>query len=104
MAPDKLPKYLPMRIFALEYVRQMLNSNEIHFIVAMKKAQFNIKTQESPFVCNTRTTGEEVDKILKEMKLNLSFTWSYEPYGITSKLRVDNKNTPYIHTSRPDIE
>jgi len=38
------------------------------------------------------------------MKFNLSFTWSYEPCGIISKIRVDNTNNPYIHTSRPEIE
>lgn len=55
-------------------------------------------------MCNTRTASEEVDKILKEMKFSLSFTWYYDPCGIISKLGVDNKNTPYIQTSRPDIE
>lgn len=82
----------------------MLNSDEIYFVVAKKKAQFRIKTQVDPFVCYTRTAWEEEDKVLKEMMLTLSLTWSYDPYGIISKIRVDNKNIPYIHTSRPDIE
>ena len=77
-----------MRIFALEYIRKMLNSYEIHFVIEKEKAQFRIKTQVGPFVCNTRTTWEEADNILKEMKFNLSFTWSYDPCGIISKLRV----------------
>lgn len=104
LAPYKLPKYLPMRIFALEYIRQMLNSYDIHFVVAKKRAQFRIKTQVVPFVCNTRTIGEEADRILKEMKFSLIFTWSYDPCGVILKLRVEKKNTPYFHTSRPDIE
>lgn len=57
-----------------------------------------------PFVCNTGTAGEEEDTILKEIKFNLSFTWSYDPCGIISKLKMENKITPYIHTSRPEIE
>jgi len=72
--------------------------------VAKKKAQFRIKTQVDPFRCNTRTVGEEADRTLKEMKFSLRFTWSYDPCGIIPNLRVENKNTPYIHTSRPDIE
>lgn len=44
LAPYKLPKYLPMRIFSLEYIRQMLNLDDIHFVVAKKKSQFRIKT------------------------------------------------------------
>jgi len=57
-----------------------------------------------PFICNTRTAGEEADNMLKEMKFSLSFRWSYEYCGIISKLRVEKKITPYIHTSRPKIE
>jgi len=57
-----------------------------------------------PFICNARSIGEEADKILKEMKFSLSFRWSYDTCGIISKLRVENKTTPYIHTPRPQIE
>ena len=38
LAPYKLPKYLPMRIFSLEYIRQMLNLDDIHFVVAKNKS------------------------------------------------------------------
>ena len=41
--------------------------------------------------------------MLKEMNFNLSFTWSYDPLGTISKLKVENKNTPYIHTHKPEI-
>lgn len=82
----------------------MLNSNDIHFVVAKKKAQFRIKTQVDPFVCNTRIAGEEANRMLKEMKFSLSFTWSYDPCEIISKLKAEKKITPYIHTSRPNIE
>lgn len=104
LAPYKLPKYLPMRIFVLEYTRKMLNSDYIHFVVEKKKSQFWIKTQVGPFICNTRSAREEADKMLKVMKFTLSFTWSYDPRAIISKLRVENKTTPYIHTPRPEIE
>jgi len=57
-----------------------------------------------PFVCNTRIECEEEKKILKEMKFTLSFTWSYDPCGIISNLKVENKITPYIHTSMLEIE
>jgi len=93
-----------MRIFAPEYIKQTMNLDDIHFVVAKKKSQFRIKTQMGPFVCNTKTLGEEVDKMLKEMEFRLSFTWSYDPCGIISKLGVENKSTHYIHTSRPEIE
>jgi hypothetical protein len=104
LPPYKLPKYLPMRIFALEYIRQMINSDEIHFVAAKKKSQFRIKTQIGPFICNNRAAGEEADILLRQMKFPLRFTWSYDPFGIISELRTKQKTTPYVHTQRPEIE
>ena len=78
--------------------------DEIHFIAAKKKYQFKIKTKIGPFICNNRAVGEEVDKLLKEMQFSLSLTWSYDPLGVISKLRVEKKYTAYFHTCRPEIE
>jgi len=38
------------------------------------------------------------------MKFALSFSWSYDPLGVISKLGLENKFTPYHHTTRPEIE
>jgi len=38
------------------------------------------------------------------VKFTNNFTWSYDPWGIISKKRVENKSTPYIHILRPEIE
>lgn len=38
------------------------------------------------------------------MNSPLSFTWYYDPFGIIYKLRVEHKETPYLHTQRPKIE
>lgn len=59
-----------------------------------KKSQFKLKAQVGPFIFNTRVEGEKANKLLKEMKFALSFTWSYDPLGIISKLRVEKKFTP----------
>ena len=37
LLPCKQPKYVPMRVFALEYIRQILNSDSVNFFVAKKK-------------------------------------------------------------------
>jgi len=103
LPPYKVPKYLPIRIFALEYVRQRLHVDEVHFVAAKKKSQFKMKGQVGPFICNTREVGKEAVKLLKEMNFALSFTWSYDPLGVISKLRVENKSpsiTPYHHIAR----
>ena len=93
-----------MRIFSLEYIRKMLNSNEIHFVSTKKRSQFRIKTHIGSFVCNNISAGEEADKLLKEMRFRLIFAWPYDPLGIISKLSVENKTTSYTHNQRPEIE
>jgi hypothetical protein len=104
LAPYKLPRYVPVRIFALEYIRQIMNSDDIHFVSLKKKQQLRIKGQIGSFICNSRGAGEEADRMLKEMKFLTSFTWHYDPCGIISEMRVKNKNVPYAHESKPEIE
>jgi hypothetical protein len=53
LAPYKLPKYFPVRIFALEYIRQMINSDDIHFVSLKKKQQLRIKGKIGSFICNS---------------------------------------------------
>lgn len=38
MCPYKLPRYVLMRLFALEYFRQLINTDLTHFHSAKKKA------------------------------------------------------------------
>ena len=64
LPPYKLPKYLPMRLFALEYYRQIINSDEVHFVRTKKNAQLRIKYHLGPFICNNREVGKEADEIL----------------------------------------
>jgi hypothetical protein len=63
--PYRLPKYIPIKIFALEYIRQMINSDDIHFVSVKNKQHLRIKSQISSFICNNRVAGEEVDNLLK---------------------------------------
>lgn len=79
LPPYKFPKYLPMRLFALEYYRKMINSNEVHLVKTKKKAQLRIKEKLGPFNCNSREAGKEADEILQRLKLKQSFMWTYDP-------------------------
>ena len=82
----------------------MINSDDIHFVSLKKKQQLRIKGQIGSFICNSQGVGEEVDRLLKEMKFFVSFTWHYDPCGIISEMRIKNKNIPYVHISRPKVE
>jgi len=69
LPPYKFPRYLPMRLFSLDYYRQTINSDEVHFVKAKKKAQLRLKDQLGPFICNSREIGKEVEEILQRLKL-----------------------------------
>lgn len=74
LCPFKLPKYVPMRLFALEYFKQMIHIDQVHFCKAKKKAQLRIKNQLGPYVCNDREAWKEAEKILEDhLKLRKSF-------------------------------
>ena len=77
-----------MRLFSLEYIRQILNSDSINFLAAKKKTQFKIKNQVGPLICNNRDAGLEAEKYLQEFKFSKSFLWYYDPLRVLSKLRV----------------
>jgi hypothetical protein len=74
------------------------------FVSLKKKQQLRIKGQIGSFICNSRGSREEAERMLKEMKFFMSFPWHYDPYGIISEMRVKNKNIPYVHESKPEIE
>jgi len=103
LSPYKMSKYLPMRIFALEYFRHTINSNEANFLSARKKTEFKMKSQLGPFICNTREAGPEADRILQQINFKNSFMWQYDPHGVINKIRIKFKLGPFIHHPRPDI-
>jgi hypothetical protein len=104
MAPYKLPKYFPIRIFALEYIRQMINSDNIHCMSFKKKQQLRIRGQIGSFICNNRVADEEANKFLQEMKFKQIFSWHYDPCGVIVETRLKNIIPPYAHVPRSEIE
>lgn len=54
LPPYRLPEFVPVRIFALEYARKMLNMDELHFVSNKRKAQFKLKENIGPCIVNTR--------------------------------------------------
>jgi hypothetical protein len=103
LPPYKLPKYPPVRIFALEYIKKMINSDDIHFVPFKKKQQLRIKSQIGSFICNNRAIGEEANKLLKEMGFSLNFPWNYDPFDIIEEIRLKHKIYPYAHVPKPEI-
>ena len=95
---------MSMKIFALEYLRPILNSDSINFMAARKKTQFKLKNQVGPFIINHKEAEKEIIKRLAEFKFQESFPWNYDPQGILSSLRVKFKLTSFIHELKPEIK
>jgi len=95
-----------MRLFALEYFKQLINVDLTHFYNAKKEAQLRIKNQLGPFVINKREAWEDADKILGEqLKLKKSFWWvPYDPNSFISDRKVRNMLSAYVHHRILDIE
>ena len=106
LAPYRLPKYVPMRLFSLEYFRQFGNSDMVHFHSKNKKAQLKIKHQLGPFIFNKREEAwGEANKILKSLQLKTSFYWApYDPNHFISLRRIKYRLATYDHFSIPQIE
>ena len=106
ICPYRLPRYVSMRLFALEYYRQLINSDLTHFHSTKKKAQLKFKDQLGPFIMNKKEGWQEADLILKDQcNLKRSFWWvPYDPLGFISAQRVKYRLTPYDHYKNPHIE
>lgn len=52
--PYRLPKFVPMRLFALEFMKESLNVDQVHFVPMKKGYFFKFPKAVGPFIMNTR--------------------------------------------------
>ena len=104
--PYRLPKYVPMRLFALEYFRQFGNADVLHFSGKGKKAQLKVRNQLGHFIYNKREEGWlEADRMLEGLGLETSFLWKpYDPNHFITLRRVKYRLSSYDHIRLPHIE
>ena len=93
-----------MRIFALEYLRQTLKVDQLHFTPVKKGFILKLPTTIGPFIVNSRHALPIVETLLKGMDLRQGKAWPYDPKGIISNKRRKMKSTAYAHKSKHFIE
>jgi len=106
LCPYRLPRYVPMRIFAWEYYRQLISSDLTHFHSTKKKAQLKFKDQLGPFVMNKKEGWQDADQILGDKyRLKRSFWWvPYDPCGFINAKKIKYRLSAYDHCKIPYIE
>lgn len=106
ICPYRLPRYVPMRLSALEYFRQFINSDLSHFHSTKKKGQLKLRDQLGPFVMNKKEGWKDADELLGQTyRLKRRFWWvPYDPYGFINARRIKYRLASYEHCRIPDIE
>ena len=80
--------FLNPSIFALELIRSRISTNEEHFTAHMKDSWIKYPINFGPFIVKNPTTLPIVEKILKDMKFQVTHAHNYDPKGIISHWRV----------------
>ena len=93
-----------MRLFALEFIRQSLNVDQVHFVPMKKGHMYKLPMTVGPFIVNMRQDFDEVTKMLDEMHMMLGESWAYDPHSVISNRRIENGYSAFIHESRPNLE
>jgi hypothetical protein len=88
---------LTLRIFALEYIRQILDFDYTHFSSRKYKSSFKSKKEVSPFIVNTREALQVAKKLLQNMGFQQGEIWIYDPCAIISSKSIANRQVSYQH-------
>lgn len=62
--PYKLPKFLTPRLFALEILRQTLDSDHIHFTCRNQAGTFKLPMTIGPFTVKNRNVSKLIEEIM----------------------------------------
>lgn len=93
-----------MRIFYLEFIRQSLNIDQLHFIPTKKGHLFKLGIPTGPFIVNARKAFKEVKALLEEMKFGLWEIFHYDTHGVISQRREKIKASVYLHQFKLEVE
>ena len=93
-----------MRIFSLEFIKESLNVEQLHFFPAKKGNMFKLGKFLGSFVVNSRHAFKVVESLLKKINFELGYFWNYDPHGVIAQRREKIKSSTYEHEYRPQIE
>jgi hypothetical protein len=97
LQPFLLLTFLTPRIFALEFIRQRLNYDYIHFVSRKYKANFKLNKDIGHVIVNARSTMQVATNLVSAMGFPQGEPWKYDPHSVISSKRISHGKTPYQH-------
>ena len=77
-----LPFFFTPRLFSLEYISHIFNSDEIHFVSNNNTHQFKVPWEVGRFNVKDRTSQHIFEEMLVSLNLLVIFAWKYDPKGV----------------------
>jgi hypothetical protein len=93
--PYLLPMCITSLFFALEYFRQILAADFLHFILKNQKAYFALPTQAFSFIIKSRSFVDVINKLISSLGLEKGDILKYDPHHIISKKCIALNYAPY---------
>ena len=95
--PYRLPSFLTPRIFALEFMRQRLLSEEEHFGAFRKYLNIKFPFKVGPFIFKGKGALACIERLMENMDFVKDVNMNYDPHQVISLRKQANKNKPFEH-------
>ena len=95
--PYRLPAFLTPRIFALEFMRQRLLSEEEHFGAFKKSSNIKFPLKVGSFIFKSKGALVFIEKLLENVDFQKEPNVNYDPHHVISLRKQANKNKPFEH-------
>ena len=82
--PYRLPSFLTPRIFALEFMRQRLLSEEDHFCAFKKSSNIKFPFKVGTFIFKSKGSLAFIEKLLENMDFIKDVNVNYDPHHVIS--------------------
>jgi hypothetical protein len=81
----------------LEYLRQTLNSNHVHFYSKIKRLSSNYQHNNFFFIIRDNATLEIIENMMKVFNFEEDDPWKYDHFHVITDMRLIVGSMPYIN-------
>ena len=96
--PYAIPKFLIVRVFALELIGQRLIVEDEHSLSFKNTSKIKFPWIVGPFGIKSKSTLPIIEIMLREMGFLVEFVVNYGHHNVISNRRQANKNKPFEHS------